>query len=401
MIYPAIFILSFVYFYLGGRVADTRLRNSLCCLGVLALAVFSGLRASDVGIDVHTYVNPLYRICIKTDNISSLWELVAADLATKDLEAMFVLVSYLSVKLVPSLNFLLFVYAAIILFSVAISINLLLRLFIREHHELYFALSFLCYELLLYNMSLTMIRQSIACSIILLGTSLFLSGKCRAGLLTSAFAVTFHNTALFGLLFLPIIYLIKKNKKNFLILSLVFIFIVAVSARVLYFPIMNLLSAILPISSRYTAYEYMTFTLPDLNLAWTYLVSMLMIGCIDILRRKVSRNLASNFLIFTVMMTIALFPISVTLPDAGRVLYYLFYFAPVVISLVVHVRSVENLSSYSASGAVGQSQRLSKEKKLIANVAFAIMFAFIFWMGNVGLNDYSGTVDYRVGITWQ
>lgn len=389
MIYLAIFLLSSVVCYLGEtKRKEIRVSSYIIC--VVTLSIFAAIRSPEVGIDVKTYVLPSAEIARNCSDFASFLTQIADDLRTKDLEPLFLAVTYIAVKLTNSGNAALFAYEMIITSAVITSLNLV-RIYVnnqygegRGNHIV--SVGMLCFDLLLFNTSLNVIRQSMACALALLGILCILLKKNISGMILLLSSVLVHNTAMFSAVIAACILLYLKSRRvaQYLFIT---VFILCLFGRIIYFPLMTVLSRVLPISLRYLSYEYMTSIEPDINLAWLFLVVMTVIRQVLIaLSEGEDEDKCDKAFAAVVTLSAAMFPLSIVLADAGRILYYLFYFMPALLAkpkdLLINIKL------------------FNKSKKIEIDfqhlMAMGVAICFIYWVGTTGLNDSMGTAIYQI-----
>jgi hypothetical protein len=94
-------------------------------------------------------------------------------------------------------------YLTILVFYIAL---------IKYDDKIHYENSILIYSLILYNVSLNLVRQSFAMSFLLLGTVLFLKRKHVNGIFFSIIAIMIHPTALVIVFFILMMILLKKER---------------------------------------------------------------------------------------------------------------------------------------------------------------------------------------------
>ena len=232
------------------------------------------------------------------------------------------------------------------------------------------------YYMLFYNMSLTMIRQSLACSLVLLGVILFINKKTVKSIICIIIAMSFHSTALISI---PIIamYLLLKMKKR-MIPKIIFTIgvIVFVLGGQGYWVALNLLNNLISVSGRYLSYTYMWLQGNGVNLAWLYMI--VISGFTILYLYKNHKNLINQYFLYLSLWSIFLFPLSVVSANAGRIEYYFMYFF--IISTSMMPVAFKNI----------------RWKGKQVSVYLMLLFGLVYWLGTTGLNDSTGTVNYEL-----
>lgn len=182
---------------------------------VLLPCLLAGLRASSIGTDVQSYSEPLFEIARRSGDFStfyntewlrtSTWRYTSA----ADFEIGYVILVWLSSKLFPTVQGLLFLTQAFT--AVPIYWTLL-----RCKSDNALLLGATVYLFLYYNQSLNLMRQWVAVAFVLLAVvGLYNSSRGLKGLSRCVVAVLigtlFHISALFGLIVLAIRFYLESN----------------------------------------------------------------------------------------------------------------------------------------------------------------------------------------------
>lgn len=168
---------------------------------ILVLAVLGGLRDKTIGTDVLYYVKGNYDLAVRAISFKNYCATVYAK------EPLYLLVVYIIAKLFENFQVLLFVFQFAI-------VGCLYYAFwrMRDCVSPWFAL--LIYCALYYNDSFNMIRQHLAMTIVLLGSTFLSEKKYRYSILCTVVATMIHFPAIISLIYIGMyIYLQKKKMK--------------------------------------------------------------------------------------------------------------------------------------------------------------------------------------------
>lgn len=178
-----------------------RLQSAVLLFSFIALVLISGLRDTSVGIDTINYLN-YFNLTVQ--NGLNLQGISVTNLfVPSGFELGFRIYTYL-MSLITN-NFTMFLLATSALIYMPV------YLFIKRYSTDYF-LSFVIYYCLFFFGSMSLLRQSIAMSILLLGTKYILKRNPIKYIAIVLFAASFHVSAIIGLLLYP---LYKKRLTRF------------------------------------------------------------------------------------------------------------------------------------------------------------------------------------------
>lgn len=378
MIYYIMFLLSCFFFALGEK--SRKGRKFFVFVGILLPIALAALRSERVGIDVETYIKPMYTQAAASKGIVNYYELIKSSLRTRDLEFGFSLLGYISTKIFGNLQGVFFAYEAIIIIYIYRAINLFNKEVIKKykigHIDVWLAM--FCFFTLFYNMSLTMIRQSIACSIILYAVVCLLLDRKIEAALYWVLSILFHSTAAVGFIFL-LLYLcikLKWNKIRMLIIPVGLAF--ALGGDKMYWLIMRFLSRFVNIPARYMVYEYMWQKGGDINLSFVFLVICSFI-CIWAMRYgSLRKNNMVAFLRYCTWFCVFLFPLGISSSNFSRVLYYFFYEYIFIFPMLK--RSGKKINSMGTRSL---------------RTIIPLVMCSMYWIVAIFINDYTGTIPYE------
>ena len=380
MIYWIVFLLSTLFIKIG---ESGKKYKAFCLLGIFFPVVLASIRSDMVGIDISTYVRPMFEHICESKGLINYFQLMKADLFTCDLEYGFSIVGYIFGKLFGSIIGVHFIYELIIMTNLFAAVKLFNRYMTmyygRNDKNIPIYIAFFLYYMFFYNMSLTMVRQSVAVSLVLLSVICWINSMRKTSIILIISAVLMHSTALFGVILILLWIGIQKKMKLIIRIYWLCLIVFGIFSKNLYFLILNILSKFFAISLRYLSKGYMDFTGSDVNLAWLYLVIITVLGTYIIYKRS-KNDMFKKYLFLLCITQVFLFPLSVISANAGRILYYMMIFSVLVIPF--SYRSV-----------------VKKDSTNQLYVKFGIMLiGIIYWLGTVGFNDITGTLVYTFGI---
>lgn len=199
-------------------------KNALVCLAILLPAVLAGCRDSSIGSDVVGYGMRNYNMAYRSDSFSEYFNVYVTSVLS---EPAYHFIVYIFSRFSENYHIGLFVY------------NLIFLLFayagMRRYKKILDTpiwIGMLLYYLALYNISLNIMRQSIAVSIIFFASSYLFENKYIKFILYVIIAMAFHSSGLIGFLFLPM-YLIMNQDRGIkeskqIVQAIVFIMIVCI-----------------------------------------------------------------------------------------------------------------------------------------------------------------------------
>ncbi len=192
----AIYLLSFAVSLLLIGCSEKRRKEYFIFFSIIALLIpclVAGLRAETVGTDVLVYVKPMVDAAKNADGFkeywNSSWFSQWRDKFVYEHEIGFAAVVYMAVKLTGSLGLTLFVIQAVTVVPIfaALALN-------RKNAPVWPGM--LVYYLMYYNSTLNMMRQWMAMGLLLLAFRMLLDKKYGWCMVYTAFAISFHYSAI-------------------------------------------------------------------------------------------------------------------------------------------------------------------------------------------------------------
>lgn len=240
--YGAFYGVAFFFFYKCGKSISNSKKSEFVysALGIFTLCLFAGLRADTVGTDVQVYAIPTYKDAMSMDFSSFIVQKLDM--------IIFASLAYISAHLFNSFH--------VFLFLIQLSITYPIYKFLRNNeNQISIELGMLIYMLIFFPMNFNIMRQSMACSILLLGVYYLQCDKIYKFVCCSIIAVLMHGTSAIGIILFLIAYSTKYITKKIILYIVDFIVVLAILVSVNnWIPLVNWLmysAHILPIKVGY------------------------------------------------------------------------------------------------------------------------------------------------------
>lgn len=320
-IYFTVFIVISILNLFSWRIKA--LRPTILLISFIILAFVSGLRDVTVGIDTKNYLGYFNSIINNGPNLENV------NLSTlfipSGFELGFTIYTYLVSLFTKSF--------AVYLFITSVLIYTPVYLFIKKYSSDYY-LSFVIYYCLFFFGSMTLLRQSIAMSILLLGTKYIVNRNRIKFVLIVLLAASFHVSALIGLL-LYAVYNKSLSKFTVLVTTAIASFVfVAMSVLVKYAAVINY---------RYEFYldRIDSFSLASYLAFCLYLFILILLLLLQSKKNKLANTpIKQNFLVITSFASLIVIGLSIRVNSLDRLsLVYLIY---TIISIPLFISSSKN-----------------------------------------------------------
>ena len=304
-------------------------------IGLLLPCILAGLRAENIGTDILVYAKSVYKCANDSISFNDFMQMRFYDIkagywfTVKNMEFGYTTTVYILAKLFHNFQIVLFATSVLIVFPIYYGLKK--YSFITEKKLLYF--SMFVFYMLIYTVTLNLMRQSIAVAILFYAISLVINDKKNSNiikyLLLNIVAILFHKSAFIGIIFFAFYnltksrkktkYLIINNKKigintiNFMLLfitSIIVIFVPGLAKK-----IVNLLSYI--IGKDYSGYVWDTIGI----VKTTILILPILIIYI-IKYRKINNFDYKKFLLIMNILYIATVQFGSTTSFGGRISLY-------------------------------------------------------------------------------
>lgn len=362
-------------------------RGFICVLAILIPCLIAGLRADTVGVDVKVYaVNALSQ----AKQFSSLPQMLTYTEVGG--EYFYVILVYVLSRFTEETGVLLFVLQFLTLVPI-----LKTAYIIRDKLSISFTM--LVYFLLFYNDSLNIMRQSIACSFILLGCTFWVSNEYKRrwkSILCISTACLFHRSAFIGvILILGVVLLSKSHMKKLIRIPAYILLILSpafISALILKLQQNGILS------DRYNFYadvfinktisrDYFSSPFSRYNLIFMSVKILLVLVALYVFQYQMEKNnllynyegillqfIFIGFMIFTVVLY------SLKTTYGIRISVYLDYFIIILLPLCC-----KSKKSTLSNGTF----KVTKLKLIVLLAVFSYWIIWIMYMGWSGSNAYT------------
>lgn len=184
---------------------DRFLGNLFVFLAILVLCLFAGMRADTVGADTSGYPIKFMKAACSSHSYFDFIN-TSPDLANEYLGSALV---YICSRITNDSWLLLFSYQLFTVWPVFLASYLYRK-------ELSITTSMAIYLFVFFNNSLNMMRQSMSCAFILLGTILLIRERkiCKSAVLSFASALLFHRSGVYGIILVLAVFLGTKIGKK-------------------------------------------------------------------------------------------------------------------------------------------------------------------------------------------
>lgn len=238
-------------------------KNKIFGIIVLIISIFpiiliGGLRTIDMGWDTQLYAVPVFRD-VSSMNISQIFNYMNA----KTMEPGFIFIVFILSKICNNINFVLFGLISIISYSV-----LYYAYKNRDKSKIVFSL--FLYEMVLYSIAYSTLRQCTALALILIACMKFMDKKYFKAIFLFVISCFFHNSAYMALLLFVIIFINDSNKiperrkKKLFIISL----LITGFGVLFYENVMNFLHSIGILNSKYIGYIGSKYQSETISVRW-------------------------------------------------------------------------------------------------------------------------------------
>jgi hypothetical protein len=192
-------------------------RPAAAMIGIFLLSLIAGLRERHIGIDVMTYVFPVFS---RASNETSIFTV----LNNSKIEVGYELIAFLSSRIINDIHFFHFVSAFIICSGIYIFLN-------EFKSKISLALGMLVFMFLSYNSALNMVRQSIAIAVSVISYKYLFKKNYLKCFFIIFVATLIHNSAYIVYIIIMIYYILRNENHQ----SIKMIFIVIASFFFLFF----------------------------------------------------------------------------------------------------------------------------------------------------------------------
>lgn len=318
-IYLFVFFIASFMVYFASKCNDRCKRSIIYAVSIIIPSILAGGRDVTVGIDVLNYVEPIWNSTLYYDSFSSFMK---DNMIT--IEPLYLVFNYVVSRFTYDIHIFFFCHMLFILFIILLIIN-------KLRNEIPSWAIMLYFLLYLYNDSLSMVRQSFAIVIGLLGFSFLLEKKLLYFYISVVLAYLAHSSGLCLILLHPLIYFLNKypNKKNILYLIISVGSFIVVS---FYNIIIQKMIGIGIMSIKYTNYIGQEgFTTHKIDLI--FIIGIIFICFWTV--KKIHRNIYFTYSIMLLILSFCITMMGGVVEVANRVAYYFILPAFITIHFVL------------------------------------------------------------------
>ena len=375
MIYIGVFFTSilFLNFAFILKKNSNALYKLCIVISIIIPCLLAALRADTVGSDTNAYVN-MFKIADNASGFSEYRNNVRRYGGGTD--AAFIFINYIVFKLTNSVEVELFVQEALILIPV------FLALFIMFKNKNQVILGTVIFYLLCYNMSLNIMRQSVALSFEILALAFLEKNNKKYFFIFSLIGIFFHNSAIvvYGICLLYWFVKTKAIKPKAKGLILIFMIITAIGVVINIEQTLNFI-----LSFNLLDYRYYSFTSIYLrnsaDVDWITTLICLFVFILMLLNKKMlSENLKYvDFYIIMLVFGLILNQTSNFITYAQRIAFY--FYCPCFL-IVLPQFAIKNGSCV-------------RRKELIYSIAVFLLFA-VYFIWSIMINNSNNTLPYLI-----
>ncbi|HIS17042.1 EpsG family protein [Ligilactobacillus salivarius] len=373
IIYIVCFIFSLIFSY-GYEKSNIKLLMAISLFFPVAIAAF---RADIIGTDVQVYARQLYNIAINSKNFDEFlnmkWYAIWRFKEVSEFELGYTILVYLSAKL-KSFAFLLGCTQFLTIFPLYLSLNRY-----KNRYKYIVTIGLSIYYLLFFNMSLNMMRQWIAMTMIMLAYVHLKDSKYVQSTIIFIIAVLFHRTAIIGLGVLITYVLLRKNKREIFLkfstkrynlnivifITIMTLLITTVLSNSFRMMLTNLLGL-----SDYSTYVNGTVAI-SINQIYTDIPVLLLFLMIWKRRKNIEDY---TFLTFCVFSNIVLSQLSSVMAYSSRIVLYISVFKMLIVPIYLN--------------------NLQGRLKKIITLILILLFYSIYWYYTYVIKGTDATVPY-------
>ena len=321
MVYIFTFLSSLLLlnFALKFKNTNKRVYLILSALGIFIPCFVAGVRDYSIGTDVNLYVNPLYRASLHFNNFFDYIKSTGSEV--NDLGYLFL--TFISGKISKDIFTLFFLSEFLIIYPVYKALKNINN---NDNNKIVIFGMFILY-MVLFNLSLNMVRQSIAISLSILSFSYFIKEDKFKTILFLILAYSFHSSSLV-MIATFVFYNFFKNEKTEVKSNLLFEYLVVSIIITIIFLLPNIIIFLIDINLLDSTHFRRMLDNPnnyDINFIRTtwYIIFYLIFA----LNRKKSRENIPNsqFYIFMSFISIIILQLGAVIQFTERIGYYLLY----------------------------------------------------------------------------
>ena len=335
MIYISVFFISTFFIYLGEYYKKFKKKYTSAiffAIGILIVAVLAGVRDLNVGTDIATYGEWLFRGAKRQNNFLNYQKIY------KEIDILFLMMTYIMSKMFSDSHWLYFVIALLQYCFTFWGIT-----YYRNKVSVTF--SWFIFLLLFYGDTLNAMRQFIAIAISFWAFQYGIKKEYKKYLFFMLIAVLFHNTAIISLGIYIIYLLIEKGNT---MAAKAAVILGALLLAMFYSYVLEFLVNIGVLNARFEHYLYgeIGFQLNPIFIRAPFIVAILLwyyrFKYHQDLKIKALKKNEADFLVIILILELLTAEMRAVIPALYRVSFYFGYYKIIAYSRLVSVSSKKN-----------------------------------------------------------
>lgn len=315
MIYFFVFFVSYALFLLSDK-SKQYLRYLYAGLGVFVLCLLSGLRDISVGTDVSDYGLDTYYSAINNSLYEHLIYLNRSD------APLFNILVWVFANVFNSFNIVLFAIQAASIIPFYVIANKILK------GNVSFCM--LMYMLLIYPITLNLLKQGIAISFIIVAGYYALNKKLFPYIFFLICAIGFHLTAIIGILFYPFSVFLQKYKN---VSKKIFCIYVLVFGSIFFFG-ESLIYLIAPLRDAYS-YQINSIGKGSLNISMLLLLFIFLASNFFVFNKNKKMDMRDKYFFYIILAGFISCQFDLISESLSRFGYYGLIFLPIYLKMMI------------------------------------------------------------------
>lgn len=194
------------------------LSNILVAISLILPIILAAIRSPEIGTDVQYYVIPHFNAALRCESFFIFSRRFDFSFTS---EPIYQIILFIVTRLSNNYHSALFIYQAIIIVFVYLGFRNFNKIF-----SVPIWLGMLLFYFMYYNVSLNIIRQSMAVSVIFFAVSCLFNGNKLSYFLFVLIAFCLHGSGVLGLVFFPMYILLKKEDRGLKYNDIIKIFVI-------------------------------------------------------------------------------------------------------------------------------------------------------------------------------
>jgi hypothetical protein len=384
MIYLLTFGVSAALLYLAEDLKRAYKIAAIVFALIIPIAIAT-LRAETVGIDVYTYMKPLYNCSMYSSDLGSFFINLKKDPSLYTLDLGYAYLGYFASFITRGLWGIFLVNALLCILPVYFAvrkINKYLAMQNKGWRIPYWAAMF-TYYCVFYNNSLNQVRQIIAVGLIFYCFASLINKQYIRSFLVFVFACTLHVSSVVYIYIIAIYYVTRYSSKVvYVLIALLAVF--EIFGIQLFMLAMQLLNTMHLIPYKYLEQIFdMQYTERNLNLTWLVL-ALTMTGITALYHIFHRKDTFGRFMLIMAVTNLSLFNFSSLFISFGRMHLFFMIFATIAMCMPI---TKNWLKGYDLHPCL-------YDTRINVNAIVSFFVPLIFWLVSVGITDFTGTLNY-------